>query len=210
MNTNTLIAIVVIIVIVIGGFFLLQKAPEGIETETQNERAVENAGAEGMMEQTEESAGGAMEDSGNMSESEGEEDSTSDEGEVSSEVPVPGSGDVDEMVAEEDPVETTNTTIAYTSNGYSPKTVTISVGDTVTFVNESGRDTWPASDIHPTHTLYPDSAKSKCGTAEEDSIFDSCGGVAPGDSWSFTFTEAGAWGFHDHLRANHKGTVTVE
>lgn len=86
--------------------------------------------------------------------------------------------------------------IRRTNEGYEPNEVTIQEGDTVTFVNESSEFHWPASDVHPTHTIYSD--------------FDPREPVAPGDSWSFMFTQTGEWVFHDHLRANLKGVVTVE
>src|SRR3989344_7060009 len=90
-------------------------------------------------------------------------------------------------------------TIVYTSAGFSPKNLTVKAGTAVTFVNESTRPTWPATDVHPTHTEYPNSDISKCGTAEEGSTFDACRNVEPGETYSFTFNEVGEWGFHDHL-----------
>lgn len=104
----------------------------------------------------------------------------------------------------------TNFTVSYTDDGFIPRTLTIAKGGTVTFVNESSKETWPASAIHPTHTVYPDSDIKKCGTSEADVIFDACGGVAPGDSWSFTFDEIGEWKYHDHLHASDTGTIIVE
>lgn len=86
-------------------------------------------------------------------------------------------------------------TIRRTDEGYEPKEVTVTVGDTVSFVNESSEFHWPASDVHPTHTIYAD--------------FDPRDPIAPGATWSFVFTEIGEWVFHDHLRANLKGVVTV-
>lgn len=85
--------------------------------------------------------------------------------------------------------------IRRTEAGYEPRTVSIAVGDTVQFVNDTDRDHWPASDVHPTHTVY--------------SAFDPREPIGPGDTWSFTFDRAGEWHFHDHLRANVTGTVTV-
>jgi len=41
-------------------------------------------------------------------------------------------------------------------------------------------------------------------------IFDACGGLKTGESWSFTFGEVGEWKYHDHLIAGHFGTVTVQ
>lgn len=86
--------------------------------------------------------------------------------------------------------------ITRTAEGYEPRAVTINEGEAVSFTNESEEYHWPASDIHPTHGLY--------------SEFDPRAPVAPGDTWTFIFDEPGEWDFHDHLRANETGTVTVE
>ena len=101
-------------------------------------------------------------------------------------------------------------TVTITDDGYSPQSLTISSGDTVTWKNDGSQENWPASAIHPTHRVYPDSDIVKCGTAEEDNIFDACRGLANEDEWSFTFDEAGSWGYHDHLHANLRGTIVVQ
>ncbi len=100
-------------------------------------------------------------------------------------------------------------TIEITSSGFSPNSLEIESGDSVKFVNLKSVESWPASDIHPTHTLYPGSGSSKCGTAEEENIFDACRGLQTGESYTFTFNEKGSWGYHDHLRASSKGTIIV-
>ena len=100
-------------------------------------------------------------------------------------------------------------TVSMTSIGFFPVTLTISSGDTVVFVNDDSSQHWPASDRHPTHTEYPGSGISKCGSSEDDSIFDSCGGVAPGESYQFQFNDAGIWGYHDHLKPGLIGVVEV-
>ena len=103
--------------------------------------------------------------------------------------------------------------IEITSQGFFPEIVTISVGETITFVNKDSEVHWPATDVHPTHTVYPGSDIKTCfsGTEEEKSnLFDSCKELEEGESWSFTFTEAGEWDYHDHRNANLKGTVIVE
>ena len=101
-------------------------------------------------------------------------------------------------------------TVTYTDSGYSPREATISQGGTVTFKNQSSREMWPATAIHPTHTIYPGSDIQKCGTSEDSRIFDACKGVAPGESWSFRFREEGSWGYHDHLQTSNTGKIIVE
>jgi len=100
--------------------------------------------------------------------------------------------------------------IHMTPNGFDPKTITIKVGETVTFENIDTRGRWPASNIHPTHTLYPGSNIAKCGSAEEENIFDACGAIPPGGSYSFRFTAEGVWRFHDHIFPQYSGSITVE
>lgn len=86
-------------------------------------------------------------------------------------------------------------TIVRTNDGYTPKDVTINKGDIVSFVNESDEYHWPASDLHPTHGVYPE--------------FDPLRPVAPGEEWKFKFDQVGVWKYHDHIRANKTGTITV-
>jgi plastocyanin len=105
----------------------------------------------------------------------------------------------------EDPV-----VITFTNNGFNPRSVTVEVGVPVVFKNESSDDFWPASAVHPTHSVYPGSDIEKCGGPEEDLIFDSCGGVAPGESWSFSFDTEGEWGYHDHLDSKNTGMIVAE
>ena len=100
--------------------------------------------------------------------------------------------------------------IEYTNNGFSLSLLTIKIGDTVTFINKANENIWPASTIHPTHKTYPGSNINKCGTDEEKIIFDACGRVALGESYSFTFQSEGRWGYHNHLRPSKSGTIIVE
>ena len=104
----------------------------------------------------------------------------------------------------------TGNVIEITSSGFSQKTLTIKKGETVTWVNKDTEEHWPASAMHPTHTVYPGSDIEKCGTSEEKNIFDACKGLAPGESYSFTFNEIGSWGYHDHIMANLFGKIIVE
>jgi plastocyanin len=90
----------------------------------------------------------------------------------------------------------TTHTIVRTNEGYEPSTLTILQGDTVEFINQSNDFHWPASDLHPTHGIYP--------------AFDPLRPVAVGEVWSFRFQEVGEWKFHDHLHANEVGIITVQ
>ncbi len=106
--------------------------------------------------------------------------------------------------------ESTLNTVEITESGFFPQTITINSGDTITWTNKISRKSWPASAIHPSHKVYPGSDISKCGTSEQDSIFDACKGLAEGESYSFTFNEIGSWNYHDHLQSSNWGTIVVQ
>tara|TARA_Y100000310_G_scaffold345709_1_gene468619 strand:+ start:21744 stop:22229 length:486 start_codon:yes stop_codon:yes gene_type:complete len=112
-------------------------------------------------------------------------------------------------VMEDDSSDTGNT-ITYTAEGYSPSPLTITVGESVTWVNNSNKDMWPATAQHPSHTVYPGSDIQKCGSAEEANLFDACRGISPEGEYTFTFTEAGEWFYHDHLTPGKFGQIIVE
>src|SRR3989344_2346128 len=46
--------------------------------------------------------------------------------------------------------------IVFTEKGFVPNVLTISEGEEVVFSSELSRSFWPASDIHPTHGIYPE------------------------------------------------------
>lgn len=76
-------------------------------------------------------------------------------------------------------------TVTLNSSGADPLIVTVSAGTTVTFVNNDSGRHQISSNPHPAHTGLPG--------------FDSLSGIEPGQSYSFTFTTAGTFGYHDHL-----------
>jgi plastocyanin len=117
-------------------------------------------------------------------------------------------GDLGTSINELDQLQATSFEVIITSSGFSPRTLTIKVGDTVTWVNKDSVPHWPASDVHPTHRLYPGSGIEKCGSGEE--IFDACKGLAPGETFSFTFKHKGTWPYHDHLNPGLTGTIIVQ
>ncbi|KND49153.1 MAG: hypothetical protein AB203_02025 [Parcubacteria bacterium C7867-008] len=103
------------------------------------------------------------------------------------------------------------TTITYTDAGFSPKTVSVKLGDTVTFVNNSSHDMWVASDAHPTHTDYDGTnTMQHCSKgANTNGTFDECNPAPSGTKYSFTFKKAGTFEYHNHVRASDSGSVTV-
>lgn len=104
---------------------------------------------------------------------------------------------------------TPNTTVTYSDQGFSPSSITVALGTTVTFVNQSTNDMWIASAMHPTHTVYGGTSLSQHCPDTDNSAFDECKGDAPGNSFSFTFNKEGVWKYHDHLDASKFGTIIV-
>lgn len=86
--------------------------------------------------------------------------------------------------------------IIYDNTGFQPEVLRVSKGDAVTFRNESTLNMWVASDPHPVHTAL--------------SSFDSLQAKTQGETYVYTFTQAGTWTFHNHVQSSHKGTVIVE
>ena len=94
----------------------------------------------------------------------------------------------------------TGATITITAAGVSPSQVSITVGQSVTFINNDTRAHEMASDPHPTHGTCP-------------GIENGLGTLATGQTkLTQGFATAGTCGFHDHLNsgtANLQGTITI-
>lgn len=87
------------------------------------------------------------------------------------------------------------TVVKITSSGFSPQTVTIKVGESVTWMNEDSAVHAVNSAVHPTHQVYPPL---------------NLGNVQAGGKLSLTFTTAGTYKYHDHLNPSLTGSVVVE
>lgn len=85
--------------------------------------------------------------------------------------------------------------VSLTSEGFSPQTITISAGEEVIWVNESGDQATVDSSVHPTHRDHP---------------FLNLGVFEVGEQHSLVFDEPGEYKYHDHLNASRFGTVVVE
>lgn len=86
--------------------------------------------------------------------------------------------------------------VTYTNSGFSPSSLTIKQGATVTFRNDSDNPLWVASNPHPTHTGL--------------SGFDAGKNFDKGETYTFTFTKTGTWGYHNHPNSADTGEVIVE
>ncbi len=85
--------------------------------------------------------------------------------------------------------------ITLTEDGFVPDEITIKKGEIIAFVTTTGNLFWPASNLHPSHLVYPE--------------FDPMEPVQPDSVWSYTFEKLGEWKFHDHLAPYFTGTITV-
>ncbi len=86
-------------------------------------------------------------------------------------------------------------TVKITSSGFTPQSITIKVGESVTWTNDDSANHIVASNPHPTHTDYPPL---------------NIGLVEPGTSKSLSFPTAGTYKYHDHLNPSLTGSVTVQ
>jgi len=85
-------------------------------------------------------------------------------------------------------------TVEVSSTGFSPASVTISVGGKVEWKNIDSDNHQIASDPHPVHTDYPPL---------------NLGLIKPGEVKSLIFDKAGTYKYHDHLNPSFRGTVYV-
>jgi plastocyanin len=79
------------------------------------------------------------------------------------------------------------TTVQITKNGFTPKSITVNAGDTVT---------WHNADSH-THQVVADNGAFASPA------------LAAGASWSYTATKSGKFSYRDAYATTHRGTVTV-
>ncbi len=90
----------------------------------------------------------------------------------------------------------TSAMVTYTDNGFSPSTITIKNGQSVTWKNNSSGAMRVASNPHPSHTDLPG--------------FDEISLAGPGQSWTYTFAVTGTHGYHNHANPNAGGTIIVQ
>jgi len=87
------------------------------------------------------------------------------------------------------------TVVDITKDGFSPSTVTVKAGESVSWTNaDTGRHAVD-SDPHPTNTDYPPL---------------NIGSVEPGDKKSLVFPEPGSYKYHDFDNPQFKGVVIVQ
>src|ERR1044072_7877395 len=52
--------------------------------------------------------------------------------------------------------------VTFTDDGFSPRDITVSPGTRVRVLNAPSAEFWPASAVHPTHTIYPEKEPTDC------------------------------------------------
>ncbi len=128
------------------------------------------------------------------------------ESSVTNQMPIIGST-TPEMIVEN---ATPSVTIVYSDQGFSPSSIMIPLGTTVTFVNQSSEKMWVASAMHPSHAVYSGTSLSQHCPDTENTAFDQCTAGTSGSSYSFTFDKVGTWKYHDHVNTSMVGTVIVQ
>ena len=119
-------------------------------------------------------------------------------------LPADGTGQTPEMEVVDDALKSA---VAYGTDGFSPKTVTIKKGGTVTWTNQGGAaGMWIASAVHPTHSVYSGTTLAEHCNGTSATSFDQCKDASV---YSFTFSKIGTWNYHNHLNPNDFGTVIV-
>ena len=94
--------------------------------------------------------------------------------------------------------------VSYTDGGFESARVTIKIGQTVRFTNNSSRNVWIAAD-GTNMPIYP-KTMSVCGSSD----LDSCGAIAPMDFFEFTFAVKGEWDVVNNLDKSKRLVVTVQ
>lgn len=86
--------------------------------------------------------------------------------------------------------------ITRNAGGFTPSSVTITVGDQIKWINASGVDIQPSSNPHPEHNNY--SALNMSVIADSAS------------STSAVLNSVGTWGYHDHLDSAKEGVIIIQ
>jgi plastocyanin len=103
-------------------------------------------------------------------------------------------------------------TITYTDSGFSPKSVSVTAGTEITWINKSSSGMWVASNPHPVHTGYDGTSVSEhcvSGAPTSANTFDECTLGGNGAAFTFTANKVGSWGYHNHANHDMTGTVVV-
>lgn len=93
------------------------------------------------------------------------------------------------------PGQSSASTITFDGTMFSPASITVKSGSTITIKNTSSQDLQMDSNPHPVHT---------------DDTDLNVGLVSAGHAQSFTVTKTGTFGYHDHLDPSIQGKITIQ
>jgi len=91
--------------------------------------------------------------------------------------------------------EATANTITFDGSQFTPASLTVASGTSLTVKNTSSTDVQMQSDPHPAHT---------------DDTDLNVGLVSPGQTKTFTVTKKGSFGYHNHLDSSIQGKITIQ
>ena len=89
--------------------------------------------------------------------------------------------------------------VSITSAGFSPRTLTVQAGTTVTWTNNDTATHYVVPDDHPSHFKY-------AGVWDDDGT----GQISRGQTYSNPFLLEGTYTYHDHLNPSTSGTIIVK
>ena len=93
----------------------------------------------------------------------------------------------------------TSAIVTYSDTGFSPSSLSIGVGTTVTWANQSS------------HTMWVQKAGSAgdCSSAQAKTLLNECQAVSVGGTYSYTFTTLGTFSYFNQEKSTDTGTVVV-
>jgi plastocyanin len=91
---------------------------------------------------------------------------------------------------------TEKNTVVYDDSGFAPNALTVKVGTTVIWKNNGSKMMLVASAVHPTHLELPGFYQPEAS--------------GKGTIYSYVFTKAGTWKYHNHVSPGDTGTVVTE
>ncbi|MFA6553384.1 MAG: hypothetical protein WCT27_03075 [Patescibacteria group bacterium] len=86
-------------------------------------------------------------------------------------------------------------TVWIMDGSFNPSVVTIAAGETITWVNKDLINRKIAADPHPSGSSLPTLLSDELGQNE---------------TYTYTFTTAGTWGYHDYLNPIKSGQIIVK
>lgn len=90
-----------------------------------------------------------------------------------------------------------NIIVRYTTYGFDPQTIEVEPGDAVRFLNTNISSMWVKAQAHPTAEYFEYASLNQGRSSYM------------GESYVFTFTQVGSWGYINLNKDTHKGVIIV-